>query len=539
MNRNMAAAALDLLRAREVRYLFCLPGSTEAPLLDALSETDPSEGPELVLGLHESSVAAMADGYARVSGEVGVVVLHTTVGSANGLSQLYNAYTDYSSVHALIGHKDSSLYNRSGFCTTDYLPNWYGPVTKHATQVFRADDVVADLERQLDRSLHQPPRPTALVVPQEFWEAAAEDGTSGRGVSRTVIPSAADPLAVSAIRERLAAATAPILLVGDWVHRESAQDLVVRLAEAFDADLVGEPRRSASIRTWLSSAPRYVGDYENARERVAGADLILALGAKTFVEFEAGEQLIAEGERLVIVHPNLAEADARARAGLIVESHVRPLLDALCAEVAPLEHELSYEPASREEQDSILRSDAVTAGDVACLLDHRIADDAIIIDEAVRSSDVMLRRLNLGPARTYHRSTGGALGWGIGAAVGAQIAAPDKEVVCLLGDGAAMLSIQTLWTAAQRQLPILFVIVNNRGYRAVQEGVDRFRRGGTGKKAPGVSFGGEVIQFEELARGQGIDGRTTSNGEELAAAIEHWKGLRAPFVIDHRVPDTL
>jgi benzoylformate decarboxylase len=532
MTDNTADAVLEMLADRQVSHLFGLPGSTEGAMLDALSRR--TGGPEFVLCLHEGAAAAMADGYGRVSGAPGVCVVHTTVGSGNAISQLYNSKVDNVPVLCIVGHKDTSLYNSGGFCTTGYLPAWFEGCAKHATQVNRAVDAVDDVERQLLRASANPPGPTVAVVPQDHWEQPGSPARALRGVAAGV-PAAGRPDAEQLRRmcDRLRGAARPVVLAGDWVYREDAEELVVRFAEAYGARIVGEPRRSASRRGSLRASELYLGDYEDRQADVAEADVVVALGARTFVEFEraAPEPAIAP-EVLISVHPSAAEVLARTPGSLSIAASVRSTLqDALDLAGAPA----GAAPAPAAEArgaDRWSADDALTASTIGTVLDGRLPQDAIVFDEAVTSSPPLMRELSIGPGREYHRNTGGALGWGIPAAIGAQFAAPDRPVVSLLGDGSAMFGIHGLWTAARWQMPVLTIVVNNGGYGSVVGAVGRFRGGAPGVPVPGVAFDQVGIDFIALSASLGVDAVRADSLQALAAAVDKWSGNRTPLLIE-------
>ncbi|HET9001332.1 MAG TPA: thiamine pyrophosphate-binding protein, partial [bacterium] len=159
---NAAEAFVATLRAAEVGMLFGLPGSTEAALLEALR----ADGRlRYVLALHESAAVAMADGYARASGRVGVVGLHTSVGTMNGMSQIFNAYHDRSPVVVTAGHKDRRVLAEDGFCALPELASLLRGFTKWSWQSLSAEAVASDLARALRVAVAPPPGPTYLAVP--------------------------------------------------------------------------------------------------------------------------------------------------------------------------------------------------------------------------------------------------------------------------------------------------------------------------------------------------------------------------------------
>ena len=162
---NGAETIVQTLVDAGVSAFFGLPGSTEAPLLEAIRADG---GLRYVLGLHEGAVVSMADGYARATGTPGVVGLHTTVGTMNGLSQVFNAFRDQSPVVVTAGHKDRAVLAEDGFCAFPDLPSLLRPCTKWSWQSLSAAAIPADLRRALHTACTPPFGPAFLAVPEDL-----------------------------------------------------------------------------------------------------------------------------------------------------------------------------------------------------------------------------------------------------------------------------------------------------------------------------------------------------------------------------------
>ena len=204
MTRNGAEVFTSVLAGAGVDTIFGLPGSTEAALLEALRGGD---GLRYVLGLHEGAVVSMADGYARVTGRPGVVGLHTTVGTLNGASQVYNAHRDYSPVVVTAGHKDRMVLSEDGFCAHPHLPDVVRPFTKWAHQTLSAAELGGDLWRALHLAMTPPAGPTYLAVPEDFLRGpvpddAPEPPLANRALWAGLAPTGPGREAVAAFRSQ-------------------------------------------------------------------------------------------------------------------------------------------------------------------------------------------------------------------------------------------------------------------------------------------------------------------------------------------------
>ena len=284
-----AEVLADVLARAGVDTIFGLPGSTEAALLETLRERARMR---YVLGLHEGAVVSMADGYTRVTGTPGVVGLHTSVGTLNGASQIYNCYRDRSPVVVTAGHKDRTVLSEDGFCALPDLPEAVRPFTKWAHQTLSAAELGADLWRALHAAMTVPAGPAYLAVPEDFLRepvpADAPDPPvansalwSGAAGSRTVPNEAA----CAAAAAELAAARWPVVVVGSEARgcapelRELADRLVAPLICTDFTDLADLPFPTAD--------PRFLGLYGEDPAVLEGCDLVLAVGARMFYPFSA------------------------------------------------------------------------------------------------------------------------------------------------------------------------------------------------------------------------------------------------------------
>ncbi|MFA9431927.1 thiamine pyrophosphate-binding protein [Egicoccus sp. AB-alg2] len=539
----VADALVRQLQALEVEYVFGLPGSTEGPLLDALGRVDQ---PRFVLGLHESIVVAMADGYARVSGRPGVVSLHTSVGTGNAVGQVMNSWVDRSPIVAIIGHKDARIANRDGFCTVEHLPGLLRPYTKWSRSVEDPQLAVEDLTRAFALAQRIPTGPVALVVTED---RAAADVEQAKEATIGATPAGAAPssAAIEELRQRLRGASRPLFLAGDGVARTGARQLLVEVAEEFGVPVLLEPRRSAARINVPTDASVCCGEYQPDHPAVRDADLVVAFGARVFVEFEpaTGSEL-PEGAALVHVHDDPSELNKRYPADQAIVASSAETLRALRGTADPMAAEEgrgrmrelvhAYRTARQERRDAAVDDDSSLSVDlVAQTLDERLADDTIVIDEGVRSSRVLLRHLQIGADREYHRNTGGAIGWGLPAAIGARLAAPERPVVLFVGDGSALMSIQALWTAARYELDVTVFVSNNRGYQAVQAAVEKHRAGRLDGPAVGAGIDGPAPDFVPLAAGFGVPARAVDTVGQLREAMDWARDETGPTLIELRL----
>jgi benzoylformate decarboxylase len=553
---NAARAILATLKANGIDTIFGLPGSTEAPLLEALRDDGTFR---YVLTLQETVTVAMADGYARASGGVGFAGLHTSVGTMNGLSQAYNAARDGSPVIVTAGHKDGGVQAQDAFCALQDLPGLSRGFVKHAWQSLSSAAAASDLRRAINIAVAPPSGPVYLSLPEDVQSGAAPvaDASSLRAYALT--PEARlgrrpDSGAVAAAVALLKSARRPILVLGADAadHRTAAR----ALAEAFELPVFAIERTQLARLPYPVRDPRYLGQYGEERELIAGADLVLLIGARAFLPFSsdavttlpAGAKLIHAIDAAEFVGWTNAPAVGMCGDTLAVLTDLRLALDEVgglpadvCAERIAVLGDLRVRYAAANARDR-QRHDALAAeaGAVSLValtdaLGEVLPHDAIVIDEAISSSRALLRHTAFHDDVQLYKTNGGSLGWGLPAAVGAKIARPDRAVVAVIGDGSFHFTPQALWTAARENAPVVAIVVDNSGYLAVKLAIERHLQvAKDDREHPGTVLG---IDHATVARGYGADVATVSAASGLVPALRAALASQRSTVIVVPVPN--
>jgi benzoylformate decarboxylase len=541
---NGAEAVVRTLADAGVGVFFGLPGSTEAALLEAIRADG---GLRYVLGLHEGGIVSMADGYARATGTPGVVGLHTSVGTMNGLSQVFNAFRDQSPVVVTAAHKDRAVLAEDGFCAFPDLPSLLRPCTKWSWQSLSAAAIPADLRRALHTASTPPLGPAFLAVPEDLLRA--DVSAAGADLpGRVAVAGGPDAEALRAAADLLMSADQPVLVVGSGALgavpelRDLADELAVPVLLAEFTDLATLP--------FPTGDRRFLGLYGEDPAVLDGCDLVVAVGCRVFYPFsDASRPRLPSGARLIHVHREAAEIGRviPADAGLAGEPAV--VLAALASEFRArggIGQDLRARRAGRAgelrtrragqlsaELDAAAGLSPMAIEEVAAELGRVLPPDVILVDEGVRSSRPLLRHLASGDGWLVLRSSGGALGWGVPAAIGAKIGRPDRPVVAVVGDGSFHFSVQSIWTAVQQRAPLVIVVLDNGGYLAVKRAIERYVRvPGDPRWHPGTELPG--IDHLAVARGYGAAGMAVADREALGGAIK--EGLASDQVVVVHVP---
>jgi benzoylformate decarboxylase len=513
LNTSVRQAVLDLLRAFKIDTIFGNPGSTELPLF-----LDFPKDFRYVLGLQESVVVGMADGYAQATRNAAFVNLHSAAGVGHAMGNIFTAHKNRTPMVITAGQQARSILPFDPFLFSGQATELPKPYVKWSIEPARAEDVPLAIARAYYIAMQQPRGPVLVSIPADDWEKFCEP-VAARVVSTETRP---EPLVLGAIGDALDAARRPAFVVGAAVDRDAAWDEVVALAERHNAAVWVAPM---SGRCGFPEDHRlFAGFLPAMREKIvallAGHDVIFALGAAAFTyHVEGFGPHVPPGAELVqlIEDPSIA---AWAPVGTSAVGGIRLGVLDLLARPAPAHRAL---PAPRQPRPRVAASPLMSAAYVMQTLAEVRDAASIVVEEAPSSRSAMQNHLPIVQSETFYTMCSGGLGHGLPAAVGVALAKPDRKVIGLIGDGSCMYSIQALWSAAQLKLPITFIILKNRRYAALQEFAPTF-----GFKAEDQLEGTDLpdLDFLALARGQGCDAVHVSDAAALHDTLR--AALRSP-----------
>jgi benzoylformate decarboxylase len=544
-------AIAGIFSAEGVECIFGIPGATEVPFVELLERH-----PEFryVLCLHEQVAVGMAEGYARTSGKVGVLNLHTGTGLAAGLSLLSNARQGRVPLVVTVGQQDTRLLAEEPAMSDD-LVAIARPFTKWATEVQRPEDLPVVLRRVFATAQRPPMGPVMVSVPLDLLGAEVESEPYERGESFT--RTRPDERAVAAAAHLLATARRPVAIIGDGISRRDALDEMVRLAE-----LVG----ARVYHHWMSDVdfptrhPLYMGDFDTDADAtcdlMARAGVIVVVGAPAFQQAIAtAAPLCPLGVPIIQIDDDPWEIGKNLPAAASLEGDIRASLAELNqALAARLQADDGALAAVRERTGAITEETKASAAAFARRVAARRDDEPIaverlmevlvvalppearVVDDCWSYSSILRRVFSFSEPKQYQRSRrGGAIGGGLPIALGVKLAEPDRPVVCVTGDGSAMWSIQSLWNVRHDDLPIVVVVLSNRAYRQVRLMRGRMLGEG-GAAALGTSLSPPDIDFSAIAAGLGIPARRVTRPGEvrdaLGEALQSGQPRLLDFVVD-------
>jgi benzoylformate decarboxylase len=511
-------ATYELLRSFGMTTIFGNPGSTELRMF-----MDAPDDLRYVLALQESSAVAMADGYAQATGNAAFVNLHSAVGVGHALGSIFTAMRNGTPLVITAGQQTRAMLPTQPFLFSEQATELPKPYVKWSCEPARAADVPAAIARAYHTAMQRPYGPTFVSIPEDDWDAETE-AVDDRRVAGEFVGEAT---ALRAVADALRGSARPALVVGPGVDRDGAWDVTVELAERSGALVWVSPLSSRC--GFPEDHPAFAGFLTPHRATLARQladrdhDLVLVLGAPVFTyHVHAGGPFLAEGTALYQLVDD-PQAAAMAPVGTAILTTLRAGVESVLDHLGP---ERRIPPAGREPRTVPPASDPVSPAFVMHTVATLMPPDAVIVEEAPSHRNAMHDHLPIRTSGGFYCAASGGLGFGLPAAVGIALGDPARRVICLLGDGSSLYSIQALWTAGQHDLPIVFVILNNRGYGALKAlgqvmSVD---------KPPGVDLPG--VGFADLAAGFGCAARTVSRADELDEALRWALGSPGPALVD-------
>jgi benzoylformate decarboxylase len=521
---SVKRATLDLLRAFGIKKVFGNPGSTELPFL-----SDWPGDIDYVLGLQEASVIGMADGYAQATRNAGFVNLHSAAGVGNALGNIYNAYRNQTPLVITAGQQARSILPLQAFLYAERASEFPRPYVKFSIEPARAEDVPAAIARAYYVAMQPPCGPTFVSVPIDDWSHQTQP-LEARIVSREIGP---DSDALKTLVAALSASQRPALVVGPGVDRAQAVDLMVRLAEKTKAAVwvspfsarCSFPERHPQFAGFLHASPAQLSD------ALREYDLVIVIGAPVFTFHVEGHAAIFDGATTIFQITDDPTAAAATPVGTSIIATVKPALTMLLEWLPETKRAL---PKGRALPPAPVAGDPIPVEFLLHTLAAAMPDDAALVEEAPSHRPAMQKFMPMRGQDSFYTMASGGLGFSLPAAVGMALGRPGIRTVCLIGDGSAMYSIQALWTAAQRKLPLTIVVINNAGYGAMRS----FSQVMQVRNVPGLDLPG--IDFVQIAQGLGCDAVRVSKASELAGALKrglaHDGASLIEVIVDSSVP---
>ena len=528
------------LQAEGVKTIFGYPGGAIMPVYDALFDYTRGEKKcfDHVLVRHEQGAAHAAEGYARVSGEVGVALVTSGPGVTNTLTGIADAMMDSTPIVVIAGQVAISALGTDAFQEVD-LVGVSQPISKWSYQIRHAEDVAWAVSRAFYIARSGRPGPVVLdfarnaQVEEIDWEPCKVDF-----IRSYVAYPQLNHDAVRAAAELINNAKKPLALVGQGVELGNAQEELKAFLEKAD---IPAGRTMLGLSALPSDHPLNVGmlgmhgNYAvNLKEQEC--DVLIAIGMRFSDRVTGNLKTYAKQAKVIHLDIDKSEIDKNVKTDVAVVADCKESLPALTALLKATKHtewRESFKELDAREREKVIEpaihpaDGPLLMGEVVNAVAEQAPDDAILVTDVGQNQLFATRYFKYRHKRSICTSGGlGTMGYGMPAAIGATFAAPQRTVCCFMGDGGFQMCIEELGTIMEQKSPVKMIVMNNNDLGNVRQWQDMFwlrRKSFTKMLNPDYSL---------IAKGYGITYEVVTERKDLAAAVERMLKTDGPFILE-------
>ena len=495
-----------LMRELGMTTVFGNPGSTELNFLNNFPEDF-----DYVLALQEASAVAMADGYAQATSNAAFVNLHSAAGLGNALGNIYTAFRNHAPLVITAGQQSRSILPFAPYLGAEQAAEFPKPYVKWSIEPARAEDVPLAIAQAYHIAMQHPRGPTFVSIPSDDWNKP----TVMPNYSKTIGGSTPSPDAIEQLLTAIQNSQNLALIVGSDIDRQGAFESAVTLAERLQAEVWEAPNSSrasfpedhSQFAGFLPALP------EQLSAKLADYDVILVIGAPVFTLHLAGDMSLFDTDIAIYQITDDPMYAALASATTTLFGTMTDSIQALLEQLP----KGGKTPVTKPIRPPAPKVNAATPIPIEYAIDvlaHARPADAIIVEEAPSHRPAIQRFLPITRAGGFYTMASGGLGYALPAAVGVALAT-SKRVICVIGDGSSMYSIQAIWTAVQLNLPLTVIVLNNSGYGAMRS----FSKIMQSQAIPGLDL--PNIDFVQLAESMGCHATRVSQHEQLTVAMNN------------------
>ena len=527
------------LQAEGVKTIFGYPGGSIMPVYDALFDYTRGEKKcfDHILVRHEQGATHAAEGYARVSGEVGVALVTSGPGVTNTLTGIADAMLDSTPIVVIAGQVATSALGTDAFQEVD-LVGVSQPISKWSYQIRRAEDVAWAVSRAFYIARSGRPGPVVLdfarnAQVEEFdWEPKKVD------FIRSYVPyPKLDDDAVRRAADLINNAKRPLALVGQGVELGNAQEELKAFLEKAD---IPAGRTMLGLSALPSDHPLNVGmlgmhgNYAvNLKEQEC--DVLIAIGMRFSDRVTGNLKTYAKQAKVVHLDIDRSEIDKNVKTDVAVVADCKESLPAITALLNKNNHQEwrdSFRELDDKERQKVIepaihpQSGPLLMGEVVNAVAEKAPKGSVLVTDVGQNQLFATRYFKYPQKRSICTSGGlGTMGYGMPAAIGATFAT-DRTVCCFMGDGGFQMNIQELGTIMEQQAPVKMILLNNNYLGNVRQWQDMFwmrRKSFTKMMNP---------CYEAIAQGYGIPYQVVTDRKDLAAAVEKMLTVKGPFILE-------
>ena len=528
------------LKNEGVETIFGYPGGSIMPVYDALYDYTRGEKKAFdhILVRHEQAATHAAEGFARVSGRVGVALVTSGPGATNTLTGVADAMIDSTPIVVIAGQVPIAALGTDAFQEVD-LVGVAQPISKWSYQIRRAEDIAWAVSRAFYIARSGRPGPVVLDFPKNAQTEMVDYKPVKVDFVRSYVPSPAlDDAAIHEAARLINSAKKPLALVGQGVELGNAQQELATFLEKGD---IPAGRTMLGLSALPDSHPLNVGmlgmhgNYApNIKEQEC--DVLIAIGMRFSDRVTGSLKTYARQAKVIHIDIDHSEISKNVHAHVPVVGDCKIALPAITALMDKGDHaewRKSFEPLAEKERVKVIEpaihptEGPLLMGEVVNAVAEATKGDAVLVTDVGQNQLFATRYFRYPKKRSLCTSGGlGTMGYGMPAAVGATYGAPGRTVVCFMGDGGFQMNIQELGTIMEQQAPVKMILLNNNYLGNVRQWQDMFwqrRQSFTKMLNP---------CYEQIAKGYGIPYLAVTDRSLLASSVEKMLATKGPFILE-------
>jgi benzoylformate decarboxylase len=521
MMKTVHQYTYDILRKNGITTVFGNPGSNELPFL----KNFPSDF-QYILGLHEGTVVGIADGYAQATGQPAFVNLHSAAGTGNAMGALSNAWNSHTPLVITSGQQTRAMMGVEALLTNLEATQLPKPLVKWSHEPASAEEVPHSISRAINISKAEAAGPVYVSIPYNDWDIDVDEQNEHLLTKDVISSQCLSSKDLNFIAEKINSSQKVALVFGTDVDRQYANENAIKFAEALKVPVWVAP--SSPRCPFPTTHPYFQGILPASIAGISNIfdsyDLVLVFGAPVFRyhQFEPG-QYLGKNTELLAFTCDIHEA-ARAAMGVSFVCDLNDSLERLSSVIQTKEAEVALRKQPLLADPS--KENYIKPERLFDLINILAPEKTIYTNESTSTTNILWERLSLTGQGSYFFAAAGGLGFGMPAAVGIQLAHPDRRVVAIIGDGSANYSITALWTAAQYKIPVIFIILKNGTYGALRWFAGVLKA----ENVPGMDV--PNIDFTQIAKGYGVDAYTVNNDGDFISKFNQALDSDKPTLIE-------
>lgn len=519
---------IEVLIEQGCDCIFGYPGGQVINIYDALYEYKGRI--KHVLTAHEQGASHAADGYARSTGKTGVVLATSGPGATNLVTGIATAYLDSVPMVAITGNVPCSLLGRDSFQEVDICGITL-PITKHNYIVKDINELADTLREAFLLARSGRPGPVLVDIPKDVQIAQTE--FSNKPVAPALPVPVADEADLEEAAKLIAESKKPYIYCGGGVISGNAGAVIEKFADIIDAPIGCSLMGISSVPF---SNPRFLGmqgmhgHYASSMAQ-AEADLVICAGARFSDRATGNKNVYVRNCRIIHIDIDAAELDKNISSDIGIAGDIKDTLSKLISMVEKkqnTEWNAQIEKFKADEAASLKKSDTMTPYDIVDAVNEKMPENAVIVTDVGQHQMWVAQYSKIEARKTLLTSGGmGTMGYGMGAAIGAQVSHPDKRVFLITGDGSFHMNLNELVTMKSYDLPVVIVVMNNSVLGMVRQWQKLFYGSRFSQTDPH-----RETDFVKLANAFGVEGMRITKPEEIKPVLQKAFDLKKPVLVD-------